>query len=466
MVTSVHRTARIALRTTAGQRRRCFELMVASGDVWAWVIECNHQLRTWGLSPVVNYQALCRELAGNNFDELAQHCARRVLGRYSTAWFAAAARSKAGLKTGFPRRKRRLFPVTWQQGNFTIEGDRIRLSIARGSRSLILRLGRDLPYPQESLRTVTLVHEAGRLYVDVTALVPIETHDLDKDKVAGVDLGIIHPYAVAAVNDAIVVSGRALRAEERLHLSDTKARAKKMGRRVPKRGQRGSRRYKKLRAAQKRAETRHKRRIRQAHHEPAKEVVSWAIAQRVGRLAIGDPKGITTSDSGRKQNLRLRQWRRTHLLQALRDKAEVAGIEVVMVDERGTSSTCPDCRVRVSKPKGRNFHCNSCGLCAHRDVVGARNIAGRAGGITSTNMLVTHRRAGTVTARRDRRRHLLDARRSGPAPGRPGTRVSGSRSAGRRRDGHAPSVATAPPAESVPPPGEDREPCPKGVKVA
>ncbi|HYN36828.1 MAG TPA: transposase, partial [Actinomycetota bacterium] len=240
-----------------------------------------------------------------------------------------------------------------------------------------------------------------------------------------------------------------------------KARAKKMGRRAPKKGQRGSRRYRKLRATQKRAEARHKRPIRQAHHEAAKQVVGWAIDHRVGRLAIGDPKGITTKDSGRKQNLRLRQWRRTHLVQALKDKAEVAGIDVVMIDERGTSSTCPDCRVPVSKPKGRNFHCHSCGLSAHRDIVGARNIAGRLGGITSTNMLVTHRRAGTVAARRDRRRHLFDERRSGLAPGRPGTRVPGSRSAGRRRDGVASCVATAPQAGIGPPPIEDQEPCSK-----
>ena len=31
-------------------------------------------------------------------------------------------------------------------------------------------------------------------------------------------------------------------------------------------------------------------------------------------------KGITKHDAGRVQNWRLRQWHRTHLLQALRDK--------------------------------------------------------------------------------------------------------------------------------------------------
>jgi hypothetical protein len=82
----------------------------------------------------------------------------------------------------------------------------------------------------------------------------------------------------------------------------------------------------------------------------------------------------------------------------------------------------------VSKPNGRVFTCGSCGLVAHRDVVGATNIAARGGGTTSVPTLVTHHRAGVVPARRDRRRHPMDQRRrSCPAPGRP-QKPCGSRS--------------------------------------
>jgi putative transposase len=153
---------------------------------------------------------------------------------------------------------------------------------------------------------------------------------------------------------------------------------------------------------------------------------------------VGDPKGITHRKAGRRQNRRVNTtWRRTHLTGALTDKATRAGITVVLVDERGTSSTCPRCRRRAPKPRGRAFICNACGLLAHRDVIGAANIAARGGGTiddvpdeTST----THRRAGTVPTRRDRRRHRWDtsraARRSSPTPGRPAatTTTTGSRS--------------------------------------
>jgi IS605 OrfB family transposase len=239
----------------------------------------------------------------------------------------------------------------------------------------------------------------------------------------------------------MVVSGRAIRAEERLHLEDTKRRQQKIAHKTPKRGQRGSRRYRKLRASRRRAGARHRTRVRHAHHVAARMVIDWAIKRRVGMLVVGDLRGIASKNVGRHHNLRMRQWRRTHLLQALRDKAEVAGMTLVFVDERGTSSTCPRCRARAT-PQGRNFYCSSCGFSGHRDVVGALNIALRGGGDTRTLVRVTHRRAGKPPARRDRRRHLFDARRSCPAPGRPG--LPGSRSPGRRRGGNLAVTAPQP----------------------
>jgi putative transposase len=171
-------------------------------------------------------------------------------------------------------------------------------------------------------------------------------------------------------------------------------------------------------------EARHRRRVHQAHHEAARQVIAFAVQRRIGTLVVGDPKGITDRDTGRVQNWRLRQWRRTHLLQALQDKAELAGMVVRLVDERATSSTCPTCHQRVPKPTGRRFHCPHCMLQGHRDLVGAANIAAKAGGgPTSVGLptLVEHRRAGILPARRDRRRHLHDTqrRRSCLASGHP-----------------------------------------------
>src|SRR3989454_10995405 len=115
-VRKVHRTARIALRTTPAQRRRCYGLLRSAGDVWAWVIDRNRGLAEQHRPQVASFSALCRELTGTSFGELSRHCAEGVLNNYSIALFEAAKRQKAGLGAGSPRRKRGLVPVRFRYG--------------------------------------------------------------------------------------------------------------------------------------------------------------------------------------------------------------------------------------------------------------------------------------------------------------------------------------------------------------
>ena len=385
----VYRTARCGLRATAGQRRRLFGLLRSAGDVWCCVLELNAWRRRRQDPPLAGYQELCRELAKagpGTFGELDTTGARSVLRRYSDAWFAAAKRRAAGDKAArFPRRRRGLVPVRWYAGTFTLDGRRLRLPVARGCAPLVVRLDRDPPYPAGQVRSVTVLCEAGRLWADVTAEVPVATYPdgeaPDPGRVAGVDLGIIHPYAAAGPDaELLLVSGRAIRAECRQHLRDARARARAMARRAPTPGQRGSRRWRQHRRRQRAAEDRHRRRVRQAQHEAARTVIGWAVAGRIGTLAVGDPRGVLGLDAGRRHNQRVRAWRIGHLIRALCDKAQAAGITVKLVDERGTSSTCPGCARRVPKPAGRVFSCPHCGQAGHRDLVAAANIAARAGG--------------------------------------------------------------------------------------
>ena len=429
----VHRTARAGLRVTRAQRQRLVGLLVSAGDVWACALELNAWRRARQDRPLVSYQKLCRELAGagpGTFGELDAIGARSVLRRYSDAWFAAAQRRRGGdRRARFPRRRRALMPVRWYHGTFTLEGRRLRLPVARERAPLWVRLDRDLPYPAAEIRSVTLLYDVGRLWVDVTAEVPVACYpagqEPDPSRVAGVDLGIIHPYAVAGPEGgALLVSGRAIRAEHRMHLADGKGRRRAVARRAPQPGQRGSRRWRHYRRRQRLAEARHRRRVRQAQHEAATTVIAWAIARRVGTLAVGDPRGVLRLDAGRRHNQRTRDWRIGHLIAVLTDKAEAAGISLTLVDERGTSSTCPACRSRISKPAGRVLSCPSCQFTGHRDLAAAATIAARHGGGTTPASLaavVTHRRAGAhlpgvAPSRRDPRRRS----HHGAARGSPG----------------------------------------------
>ena len=431
----------MGLRVTAGQRRRCFGLLVSAGDVWACVLDLSRWRRQDHLRPLVGYQELCRELAAagpGTFGELDSSGARSVLRRYSDAWFATAARRRkdADSTVRYPRRKRRLVPVCYYPGRFTLDGRRLRLPTACGCAPLWVWLDREIPYPASQVRSVTVLNEGGRLFAEVTAEIPIVTYPAgegpDPARVAGVDPGVIHPFAVAGPDGhGLLVSGRAIRAETYLHLGDTKKRARATARRAPAPGRAGSRRWKKTRARQRKAEGAHRRRVRQAQHEAAADVVGWCVRHRVGTVKIGDPRGVLALDAGRRHNKRLRDWRIGHLIGCLHDKAEQAGIVTLLVDERGTSSTCPHCRKRVPKPAGRCFSCPHCSFTGHRDLVGAANIASRtpgggpiqAGHPDRYPAWITHRRAGNhlpdvSPARRDPRRrpHHGDTRGS---PGRP-----------------------------------------------
>jgi putative transposase len=57
-------------------------------------------------------------------------------------------------------------------------------------------------------------------------------------------------------------------------------------------------------------------------------------------------------------------------------KAESAGREVIAVDPRNTSRTCPECghTAKGNRPTQEKFHCVACGHTAHADTVGATNV--------------------------------------------------------------------------------------------
>ncbi|WP_238018810.1 transposase [Dactylosporangium sp. AC04546] len=459
----VHRTARIGLRLTRAQQDRCFGLLRSAGDVWACVLELNAWRRQRRDTPLASYQELCRELANagpGTFGELSSVAARSVLRRYADAWFAAAKRRRSGDSAArFPRRRRRFMPVRWHYGTFTLVGRRLRLPAAAGCAPVRLRLDRDVPYPPEQVRSVTLLTDVGRLWLEVTAEVPVATYPdgagPDTARSAGIDLGIIHPFAAAGPEgQGLLVSGRAIRAEHRMHLADTKSRNRAVSARTPKAGQRGSRRWRQYRRRARLVEGRHRRRVRQAQHEAARTVIAWALQHRIGTLTVGDPRGVLQLDAGRRHNLRLRQWQVGRAIAVLRDKAALAGITLRLVDERGTSSRCPACQHRVRKPAGRTMTCTNCQTIGHRDLFAAANIAARTVIGTSDGShataapivptVITHRRAGrhlpgVGPSRRDPRRqppHRGEATVQGsvgrlrPAP--PSTTVTGSRSTASR----------------------------------
>jgi putative transposase len=74
---------------------------------------------------------------------------------------------------------------------------------------------------------------------------------------------------------------------------------------------------------------------------------------------------------------RLNRWSFRKLQQIIEYKAKLAGLNVVYVNPRGTSSMCPVCGVKLSPNGHRQMRCPRCGFEGDRDVVAVLNLVRR-----------------------------------------------------------------------------------------
>lgn len=188
------------------------------------------------------------------------------------------------------------------------------------------------------------------------------------DGVAGIDLGEIHPATTFDGKESVIYNGRLLRSKRqyqnkiKAHISshlDTK--------------QKGSRRWRRIKRSKDRQLRKLKNQIRDVQHKLSRALVSTLQQSGVQTLVIGDVRDIRTDlNYGKKVNQKLHQWTFGQMRQLISYKWEGIGGDVVLQEERGTSSTCPRCRQRRNS-NGRAFRCK-CGFSAHRDAVGSINI--------------------------------------------------------------------------------------------
>jgi putative transposase len=175
----------------------------------------------------------------------------------------------------------------------------------------------------------------------------------------GIDLGLHH---FVATSDGEMVENPRPLAAARLAL----ARAQ---RRVSKKKRGSARRRKAVRALARQHD--HVRCIRREHHIH----VARSLVARYDRIYVEDldVKGLAASRLAR--SIHDAAW--GGFLRWLRTKAESAGREVVAVDPRGTSQTCPACGAVEPKTLGERVHRCACGLVLDRDVAAAQVILGR-----------------------------------------------------------------------------------------
>ena len=113
------------------------------------------------------------------------------------------------------------------------------------------------------------------------------------------------------------------------------------------------------------------------NHTISKRLVE--TTQRTKRaIALEDLTGIRTRVRVRKPQRARQQSSSFYQLRSfISYKAQRAGVRVVLVDPRNTSSrTCPACGhlAKEKRPSQSRFCCVSCGCAAHADTIAAQNI--------------------------------------------------------------------------------------------
>ena len=175
----------------------------------------------------------------------------------------------------------------------------------------------------------------------------------------GIDLGIVN---IATTSDGEQMSGSAVRGIRRRH-----ARLRR------KLQQKGTKSAKRLLKKRRRKEQRFATDI---NHCIAKTIVSVAKGTQRG-IAMENLSGIRERVTVRKaQRRELSSWAFNQLRQFVAYKAALAGVELVLVDPRNTSRTCPVCgNIDKKNRKSQSiFECTVCGYVANADINAAENI--------------------------------------------------------------------------------------------
>lgn len=285
--------------------------------------------------------------------------AQATMRRLDRAFAASFRRVKAGEKPGFPRFKGRDF---FDSIEFPAYGDGIKLvnGKLRVTNVGLIRIKMHRPI-EGKIKTATLKREAGKWYAVFSCDLGDVAVGPSTNPSVGIDVGL---ESFLTTSDGEQEPNPRYQKEA---LPELRRAQRSLARK-----RKGGKNRRKSRKQVAKIHARVKRLRREHHHQ-----VSWKLVRRYGLVVVeslnirgmlkNDKLARSISDAG---------W--AGFLEALRTKAESAGVAYVEVDPRGTSQQCSGCGAEVRKDLSvRRHECEHCGLSLHRDENAARNILAR-----------------------------------------------------------------------------------------
>jgi len=212
----------------------------------------------------------------------------------------------------------------------------------------------------------------NKLFLTVKREVEIEKNT--SDKIAGLDIGIIHTAVITDGENDLAIVGRGIRSIKQGHAKNLA----KISRKISK-CKKGSNRKRKLAKAKRKLIQRTENLLRNALHHVSRKIVEFCVNNQISKLVIGDLKGINVSKKKKRRkqvNQEIGKMEFGTLKKYLKYKLAENGIELKEISESYTSQTCPVCG-SLNKTTTRNYKCKSCSFIGIRDLVGASNIRNR-----------------------------------------------------------------------------------------
>jgi putative transposase len=334
-----------------------------------WNLANHHRRYIWNeTGKIPGFSEQCRILKTNRWYKLLpSQSSQEILGEQDDSyrsWFSH--RKNGDLKARPPgfRKKETISTITFKQNAFEMLPDnqvKLKLPKTYDRQEVILKYQLSPDTALGKVQQVKLLYEkkTGDWYLYFTHKVQIEYREAGN--IIALDLGIVNIIAGLTTDGfSFTVPGGELLALDR-YFHKEKAKCTKST----------SRRCIELNA-------KWGRQRKHYLHVLTRWLVNQAIAHDVSTIVVGELKGIRTDkDWGDLGNQKLHAWPFSKIITLLTYKAALAGIWVVKVSERSTSTTCPVCGKRAKNARVQRGLFMHCGLTLNADLVGAYNILQR-----------------------------------------------------------------------------------------
>jgi putative transposase len=323
-----------------------------SARLWSDLVELHFDIRTSG-ERWPTKEDLQKEFKGK-YPNLHSQSIQQIIGEFVEAVSASRQLRKNGAspeEAKYPYRKSEFRDIV-----YTNQGAKIR------DRYLMLPNGEagTLKVKLPAIEIVGRLMEVRLCFHSIILVCEIADEIKLVESIIGVDLGVNTLIAAANEDKAVLISGRALKADIQYRNKELAHISSLMSHKV-----KGSRAWKRLRRAKARLLARSERRLNDKLHKATRKV---ADEFPNAKAYVGKPFNDAAQKLNRRQSQQVSSASNAKIIRMLDYK--LAG--AIQVDEHFTSQTCHVCGAR--QKARRIYQCKQCGTRLPRDVNGALNI--------------------------------------------------------------------------------------------